>query len=140
MRCYGFSLVADMPSRHAYLVADISYEGGTVALIDSRTGTQAQFSEIPRFSPDGKLLLVISNDAGSDAGLIQLWSREDDVVTKIWQVPAAQAGEQTRFIAWTAEGIHLDLWHSASDKTPEHHRSAVLAHSKSGWNLTFAGY
>src|ERR1700761_4264777 len=70
-RCYSFSLLADLPSRHAFLVAQSYDEGGKIVMVDDRTGMRTDFTELPRFSPDGTMLLIISEDEDRDAGLIQ---------------------------------------------------------------------
>jgi len=136
-KCYDFSLLADLPSRHAFLVAQSYDEGGKVVMIDDRSGTRTDFTELPRFSPDGTLLLVISNDEESDAGLIQLWSREGDTAKKLWEVPDTVGAEQAEFVAWNDDGIQLDLSFTQGDDKPERHRPATLARGKAGWELTF---
>ncbi len=136
-KCYSFTLVADLPSRHAFIVSENFYEGGNILLIDARTGARAEFSKVPRFSPNGSLLLVISNSEASDDPRIQLWSRKGNRITKEWEVPDAVADQQTEFVTWNDSGIQLDLWHPAFDKEPERHRLATLARGKSGWELTF---
>jgi hypothetical protein len=136
LRCYDFTLLAYLPSRHAFLVVQSYDEGGKVLMIDDRTGTRTEFSELPRFSPDGTLLLVISNDEESDAGLIQLWSRNGDTVKKLWEAPGTIGAEQVNFVAWKDDGIQLDLSFSQGDDKPELHRPATLAKGQSGWALT----
>jgi len=106
-------------------------------MIDDRSGTRTDFTELPRFSADGTLLLVISNDEESDAGLIQLWSREGDTAKKLWEVPDTVEAEQAEFVAWNDDGIQLDLSFPQGDDKPERHRPATLARGKSGWELTF---
>jgi hypothetical protein len=136
-KCYDFTLLADLPGRHAYLVAQSYDEGGKVVMIDDRTGARTDFTELPRFSSDGSLLLVISNDDESDAGRIELWSRDRDKVKKLWEVPDTVRAEQVDFVAWNDDGIQLDLSFSQGDDKPELHRPATLAKGKSGWALTF---
>jgi hypothetical protein len=120
LKCYDFTLLAYLAGQHAFLLAESFDEGGKVLMIDDRTGTRTEFTDLPRFSPDGKLLLVISDDEEGDAGAIELWSRE-----------------QVDFVAWTDDGIQLDLSFSQGDDKPELHRPATLANGKSGWALTF---
>jgi hypothetical protein len=136
-KCYDFTLLADLPSRHAFLVAQSYDEGGKVVMIDDRTGRRTDFTELPRFSSDGTLLLVISNDEESDAGLIQLWSREGDTAKKLWEIPDSVGAEQAEFVAWNDDGIQLDLSFPQGDDKPQVHRKAKLARGKSGWELTF---
>ena len=137
LKCYDFTLLAYLPSSHAFLVAQSYDEGGKVMMIDDRTGTRTDFTELPRFSPDGKLLLVISNDEDSDAGAIELWSRDGDMVKKLWTAPDTIGAEQVDFVAWNDDGIQLDLSFSQGDDKPEIHRPATLANGKAGWALTF---
>lgn len=136
-KCYDFTLLADLPGRHAFLVAQSYDEGGSIVMIDDRTGRRTQFPELPRFSADGTLLLVITSYEESDGGLIQLWSREDDTARKLWTLPDTIDAEQVDFVAWNDDGIQLDLSFSQGDDKPELHRPAVLAKGPSGWALTF---
>jgi hypothetical protein len=137
LKCYDFTLLAYLPGQHAFLVAESFDEGGKVLMIDDRTGTRTEFTELPRFSPDGKLLLVISNDEESNVGTIELWGRDGDMVKKLWTAPDTVGAEQVDFVAWNDDGIQLDLSFSQGDDKPEHHRPATLANGKSGWALTF---
>ena len=140
-KCFSFTLVADLPSRHAYIVADRYEEGGKAELIDDRTGTRAVFSQIPRFSPDGSLLLVLSNSDAGDGGLIQLWRRQDERIVKEWEMPEDEAKRvgyyQTVLVGWQHDGVQLDLTNPQMNGTPETHHPATLARGKSGWQLTF---
>lgn len=136
-KCYDFTLLAYLPGQHAFLVAESFDEGGKVLMIDDRTGTRTEFTELPRFSPDGRLLLVVSNDEESESGLIQLWSRDGDAVKKLWEVPDTVQAEQVDFVAWTDSGIQLDLSFPQGDDKPVLHRRATLAKGPSGWALTF---
>lgn len=137
LKCYDFTLLAYLPDRHAYLVAQSYDEGGKVVMIDDRTGTRTDFSELPRFSPDGRLLLVISTDEDSNAGVIELWSRDGEVVKKLWSAPDTIGADQVDFVAWNDDGIQLDLSFSQGDDKPDLHRQATLANGPSGWALTF---
>jgi hypothetical protein len=136
-KCYDYTLLADLPTRHAFFVAQSYDEGGRVVMFDDRTGKRSDFTELPRFSPDDALLLVISNDEESDAGLIQLWSRDGDTVKKLWEVPDTVGAEQVDFVSWTDDGIRLDLSFAQGDDKEVIHRKAILANGKSGWALTF---
>ena len=137
MKCFDFTLLAYLPGQHAFLVAESFDEGGKVLMIDDRTGTRTEFIDLPRFSPDGKLLLIVSNDEESGAGTIELWSRDGDTVKKLWTVPDTVGAEQVDFVTWDDDGIQLDLTFSQDDDKPDLHRSAKLAKGQSGWALTF---
>jgi len=137
LNCYDFTLLAYLPSRHAFLVTQSYDEGGKVLLIDDRTGARTDFTELPRFSPDGALLVVISNDEDSDTGTIALWSRDGDMVKKLWTAPDTIGAEEVDFVAWKDDGIQLDLAFSQGDEKPQLHRPATLANGPSGWALTF---
>jgi hypothetical protein len=140
-KCFRFTLIADLPSRHAYIVADSYYEGGKAELIDDRTGTRTLFSQIPRFSPDGSLLLIFSNSDAGDGGLIQLWRREGGRIAKEWEISQDEAKRvgyyETALIGWPQDGVQLDLTNPEMNGKPETHHPATLARSKSGWALTF---
>jgi hypothetical protein len=140
-KCYGFTLVADLPSRHAFVVADSDYEGGKAELIDDRTGTRTKLSQIPRFSPEGDLLLVFSNSDAGDGGLIQLWRRHGDQISKEWEISRDEAEGigyyQTALVGWRHDEIRLDLTTPQMNGKPEVHHPATLTRGKSGWRLTF---
>jgi hypothetical protein len=141
-KCFSFTLVADLPSRHAYIVADSYYESGNAELIDDRTGTRTMFAKIPRLSPAGDLLLVFSNsEAEDDGGLIQLWKRQGGRVAKEWEISQAEAKRvgyyETALIGWLHDGVQLDLTNPEMNGKPETHHPATLARSKSGWQLIF---
>jgi hypothetical protein len=140
-KCYGFTLIADLPNQHAFIVADSYYEGGKAELIDDRTGTRTVFSQIPRFSPDGSLLLVFSNSDAGDGGLIQLWQRRDDQISKEWEISEDETRRigyyQTALVGWQHDEIRLDLTTPEMNGRPETHHPATLARGKSVWQLTF---
>ena len=139
-KCFRFTLIADLPSRHAYIVADSYYEGGKTELIDDRTGTRTLFSQIPRFSPDGGLLLVFSNSDAGDGGLIQLWRRQSDRIAKEWEISQNEIRQlgyyKTALIGWQQDAIQLDMSTPGTADGPETHRPATLARDNSGWHLT----
>jgi hypothetical protein len=139
-KCFEFTLAADLPSRHAFIVCEGHYEGSNVLLIDDRTGQLEILSTIPRFSADNTRLLVISNDESRDAGLIEIWRRDGAPVTPEWALTteAASIGHYlTEFIRWDRAGIQLDLTNPATGKEPEQHHPALLVRHKSGWRLSF---
>ena len=74
--CKSYSLYADLPSRHAYLVMQGHSEGFDVWLIDDRTGLKTVLEEVPLFSPDSSELVTVNTDKENDPVCeFQVWRR-----------------------------------------------------------------
>ncbi len=50
--CVTYTLVADLPSEHLFVVAQLYYEGGGYLLIDDRSGSRLAVPAVPQFAPD----------------------------------------------------------------------------------------
>ncbi len=82
--CVGYSLIADVKSRGAYVVAVSYYEGGDYLVIDDHTGRTTKVGAPPQFGPDGQIFLTIDNNEAYGDGSVQLWKRQGDGFRPVW--------------------------------------------------------
>ena len=87
--CYRYSLVADMPDQHAFIVAEDYAEGESLLLIDDRTGRQTGLDGMPVFSPDGARFFI-NDEARDHDNNIEIWRRDGDGATIEWSHPVKQ--------------------------------------------------
>jgi hypothetical protein len=102
--CVEYRLVADLPSRHAYLVDKRYPEGGDSILIDDRTGRRTILPGTPLFSPDSQELIAVDNGClvnGCDHD-IEIWKRSGDHFVVEWGRPPDSIKEYPT--------IDLDRW------------------------------
>jgi hypothetical protein len=102
--CVEYRLVADLPSRHAYLVDKRFPEGGDSILIDDRTGRRTILPGTPLFSPDSQELIAVDNGClvnGCDHD-IEIWKRSGDRFVLEWGHPPYELKEYPT--------IDLDRW------------------------------
>jgi hypothetical protein len=89
--CYRYSLVADMPARHVFIVREAYYEGESLFLIDDRTGRQTGLDGMPVFSPDGSRFFVADDEtAGDHDNNLEVWRRDGDGAVIEWAHPVKQ--------------------------------------------------
>jgi len=83
--CIVYSLLAVLPSRHAYLVDETYYEGGGALLIDDRNGRKTDLPGVPMFSPYADEILTINNDVEYEHEFdLQVWKRVRDHYVMEW--------------------------------------------------------
>jgi len=131
-RCIFYTLGADLPSRHAYVIAISYYEGANFLLVDDRTGRRTEIAGPPRFAPgDDDLFLTIDNDEESDWPNIEIWRRSGDGVARVFSQRAAGL---TTFEGWDARGIHLRMVSVPGE--PARHWMGTVHRDASGWHLS----
>jgi len=135
--CVVYALVADLPTRHAYLVNEGFYEGGNFLLIDDRIGRQTVLPGLPMFSPDSQELLTIDNCVayGSDLDL-QIWKRSGDRFVEEWSHRTFSDQISEELVRWSSRD-RLSLKFSTTEltgKPPVHWLGALVRHGKA-WRL-----
>ena len=109
--CVIFSAIADIPSRHAFLVAAAYYEGADFRWIDDRTGRQTILPGIPDFAPMGGRFLTIDDRDHVYPGFM-IWKLEHDGAVPIWEHRnyINQLDYSGTFVRWTDPSrIFLEL-------------------------------
>jgi hypothetical protein len=136
--CVGYNLVADLPSRHAFVVVAGHYKGGEVWLIDARTGRKTVLPAIPQFGPDDREFITLDNGFAYGEPGITLWRWRDGTGEVIWRhgVELDPIYHETTLVHWREpDAIDLDLSVAASVENPETHWPAVARRSPEGWRL-----
>jgi hypothetical protein len=83
--CVWYRLVADLPSRHAYVVEQGLYEDGHTLLIDDRTGRRTILPGTPLFSPDSQELIAAACNIQSVCDHdLEIWKRSGDRFVFEW--------------------------------------------------------
>jgi len=132
-RCYGYNLMAYLPSEHFFIVRLSEYEGDEILLLDDRTGRKTIVAAAPYFSPDHARLLVLdNNEANGHAGLAQIWSRNNDGAEIEWQHQFDS--EPCDLVGWTDKGIDLDVT-LGQDRGFDMHYLARLTRAGADWHL-----
>ena len=89
--CYRYSLVADLPDQHAFIVAEDYSKGESLLLIDDRSGRQTGLDGMPVFSPDGSRFIVNDDGEANDHdNNIEIWRRDGDGAVMEWAHPVKQ--------------------------------------------------
>jgi hypothetical protein len=128
-----FYLVADLPSRHAYIVCAAHGDRCDVGVIDDRSGRASVLPSIPYFSPDGTELVAVDNGDVFPDPAIQIWRAESDGWTIEWgrNVADDPVKHETFLTRWTDRNHIVLEFRSAKHKWP-----ALLKRDQSGWQLT----
>lgn len=146
--CVRFTLVADLPSRHAYLVAKSYYEGcADLLLIDDRSGRQSTLADVPVFSPDGERLLIQNEceaDGSASDNHLEIWRRQRDGWILEWaytdqQAYAADKSLQNVFlsnvVSWQNDRITMTFIDRAYGEVPERRWLGALSRIHGRWVL-----
>ena len=138
-RCVNYRFIADLPSRHAFLVDATHYEGGDILLIDDTSGRRTALPGIPIFGPDSQELISIDNCTayGGDYDL-QIWKRAGDhfVITWKHETDALAAPVEKEVASWSRPNrIELRLRSEDWLGHPSRRWSGALVRSGSGWRL-----
>ena len=101
--CVIYTLVAYLPSRHAYLVDKSLYEGGNGILIDDRTGRETVLPGIPLFSPDSNEVVSTPDCFHYQCRYdLEIWKRTGDHFVFEWGHAAFPSIDEV--------SIDLDRW------------------------------
>lgn len=142
--CARYDLVADLRTRHAYLVVKGGYEGcGDLLLIDDRSGRQTLFADVPTFSPDGERLLIQNEceaEGSASDNHLEIWRRQADGWVLEWAYTdeAAYAADpdlkrifHSTVVAWQGDRIVLAF----SDSDAGRHWTGSLTRIEGRWVL-----
>jgi hypothetical protein len=135
--CDGYWLVADLPSRHFYLMREYYRDSGDYFLVDDRTGHRTDIGFVPIFSPDGRRFLVVDDD---HANTLEIWRRERDSAVPEWShraeemAPPASGypGPYRTNLDWQGDSIALAF----SSENPDRSWTGSLTRDAHGWRLT----
>jgi hypothetical protein len=119
--CVSRVLAAWLPSRHAFVVDERHYEGGTYILVDTRNGAQLEIDSPPHFSPDGARFATFDQNEEGEADGVRIWARQGASFVSEWNKQAV-----VDFVGWDGNGRLL----VKIDGKP-----AVIVRSASGWAL-----
>ena len=126
--CYRYSLVADLPDQHAFIVAEDYYEGESLLLVDDRTGRQTGLDGMPVFSPDGARFFINDDDEANDHdNNIEIWRRDGDAATIEWSHPVKQVHVEAPALK--------DIYHvSVSDWSKPERISLAFSSGRRDWD------
>jgi hypothetical protein len=86
--CVRYQLVADLKTRHLYVVAALGYEGcPDYHLIDDRSGRDSVVNDLPGFSADGSRALIANECVASEpasGSALEIWQRSADRYSLEW--------------------------------------------------------
>ncbi len=129
VHCVRYRLAAWLPSRHAFVVDVLRYEGGSYLLIDARSGDRLEIASPPHFTPDGTRFATFDGDEENAADGIRIWAAHGTGYVSEWNLQ-----RPAEFVRW--DGNDRLLVNVADPKRPA--RPAVIARSGSGWKLEIA--
>jgi hypothetical protein len=130
--CASYYLVADLPSRHAFVVGT-KHSRDRVRLIDDRTGRQTVLPAIPQFGPDNSEFVTFDNDIGYGKPGIAIWRWRDGSAQIAWRhgIELDPVFHATALVRWAEpDAIYLDLWCFAGPHWP-----ASAKRGPDGWRL-----
>ena len=133
--CVSHYLLADLPSRHAFVVlAKHQYIGRReIWLIDDRSGRQATLPAVPQFGLGGSEFITFDNDVAYGKPGIAIWQWRDGTAQAIWRhdIKLDPLYHATALVRWAKpDAISLDLWCSSGP-----HWSARALRGPDGWRL-----
>jgi hypothetical protein len=132
--CVSYALVADLPSRHAYVVARNYFEGGDFLMIDDRTGKRVPLDGALFFSPDDQMFATVCNDVEFDCADVEIWDRTADGAVSVFK--HRKSGDyEIAFVDWTQGGIELELRSYAEAGRPARRWKALLHRTGSTWRF-----
>ena len=139
--CYRYSLVADLPKQHAFIVSESYAQGQSLLLIDDRTGRQTGIDGMPVFSADGSRFFVNDDETlGAHDTNFEIWRRDGDGAVLEWahlvkpvhaEDPPQPKAYHTEVVDWSsADVISLAFSGAHSDWNGQ------LTRGAKGWTLT----
>jgi len=140
--CTYFTLIADLPSRHAFVVAELGYEYVDFRLVDDRTGQQLVLPGVPIFEPDGPKFLVICDAVNRSDRSIEVWRRDGDSGMREFRynTSAETTLFETEFVRWDGDKIVLTRTDGADEAQRAARRwPAELVREPGGWRFHFRG-
>jgi len=129
VHCARYRLAAWLPSRHAFVVDVLRYEGGSYLLIDARSGDRLGIASPPHFTPDGTRFATFDSDEENAADGIRIWVAHGQGFVSEWNLQ-----QSAEFVRW--DGDDRLLVNVTDPKRPA--RPAAIARSGAGWKLEAA--
>jgi hypothetical protein len=132
----SYYLLADLPSRHAFVVLETHpYSGGRpyVWLIDDREGRQTRLPAVPQFGPESREFITLDNRFSNDTPDITVWQWREGTAQAVWHhgFELDPIYHTTALIRWAdPDAIYLDLWCASGPHWP-----AVVRRGLEGWRL-----
>ncbi len=135
VHCVRYRLAAWLPSRHAFVVDAVRYEGGSYLLIDARSGNRLEIASPPHFSPDGTHFATFDSDEESGADGIRIWAARGASYASEWNLQRA-AG----FARWDGnDRLVVKFEPPPGARHPAAEREAAFVRSGAGWKLEPGG-
>ncbi|MDB5438929.1 MAG: hypothetical protein JWM33_1356 [Caulobacteraceae bacterium] len=138
--CARYALLYDLPWLGVMLVGKDSFDVNDVWMYDKATGRATGFTSLPKFSPDGQLLLVRKLAVEpQETGELEIWRRKGDQAVMEWSQPIPKvrapdpirlADAKVKILGWKDSVITLDLSDEAGDAWP-----GTLSLSGGQWTL-----
>lgn len=134
-QCTSYLLAAWLPSRHAFLVDVLRYEGGHYLLIDARSGERLEIASPPHFSPDGTRFATFDNDEENDADGIRIWVAHGQSFVSEWNLQHV-----ADFVRWDGDNrLLVKLEPPPGERRAAGDGPAAIVRSGAGWKLEREG-
>ena len=132
--CVSHYLLADLPSRHAFVVLEKNQlAGGGIWLIDDREGQPTRLPAVPQFGPDDSEFITLDNRFSNDNPDMTIWQWRDGAAQAVWHhgLDLDPIYHTTALVRWAdPDAIYLDLWCASGPHWP-----AVIRRGPDGWRL-----
>lgn len=139
-QCEYHQLAAYLPDRHAFIVKNSNFEGGSVTWIDERTGQSVGVEGEPHLSPDGGRFLSL--DASQEHPyVIQIWRLTDAMPVLEWESPPIDAVGY-EFAGWNSDTeieLKYTTWNDAKPQWDLPARLVYSAEKDPPWVLQAGG-
>jgi len=113
--CVEYILVADLPSRGAYVVQQAFYDSNDFVVVDAKTGAQTRVATPPQFSADGEYFIVVGFDLadGADSYGLEVYRRNEAGAASEWRLMHGDEHlgrvASARVLNWDKDGIAMEF-------------------------------
>ena len=140
--CAEYYLLADLPTRNAFIVG--RNLGGAIdfQLIDNRNGRRQTLAGIPLFSQtSGAFVVVNCPGVGTARGnALEVYRRGDTEYASVFALSAAELASRVpmpscQLNSWNNSTLALSFWTAGGDERNAPRTRAELREESSGWSL-----
>jgi hypothetical protein len=136
--CYGYEFNRYDKARHAFVIDQYYYEGGSYIIVDDRSGELTELQSDPSLSLNGDVALeLVYGESGYYSGepRISIWRRRAGKFILEWSKPLVNGGGEASFaiLGWRSNE-HVDIEASPFWSDEGLSRFSVVR-SRSGWQI-----
>ncbi len=138
--CVQYYFLADLPTRHAFLVARNVDSVVDFLLIDDRSGRRVTLRGIPRYSDVSQVFIVMNCGGPARGNALELYRRDDYDYTSIYALPAAELnqlmpGASCRLVSWNNSTLAIDFW-MGDERASPHTHAELRGDTDGSWTLS----